>query len=153
MAPILTANPYAPSALNTLRANLEGKVALDADMEYTYEVTLTANQLLSAQVVPIDTDSIFCWRGDQVTSNTGAFRIRYADGSGRYLSNGLIQWTAYFVGGVPIVRPRQEIQVAAGGAIQLDIENLTGVNNTVQLSFRGVKRYALPTGESPNARR
>jgi len=34
-----------------------------------------------------------------------------------------------------------------GGRIGIDITNLTAVNNTIQLLFRGVKRYRLPQGQ------
>jgi hypothetical protein len=37
-----------------------------------------------------------------------------------------------------------EIVIPAGGRIGIDIQDLSAAPNTVQLAFRGVKRYRMP---------
>lgn len=144
---LTTQNPYAPQALNTLRNIVQdpSRRVIDLDQDYVYEVAMTANQSLTDQVQPVDTDSNFLWRAEQIVLSTGAFSVRFADSAGRYLSNGQIHSAAYLVGGVRVIKPRSpQIEIPAGGAIRLDITNLTGVANTIQIVFKGVKRYTLP---------
>jgi hypothetical protein len=138
------ANPFAPAAYNGVVQRQE-EPYLDVDFTYVYDVVLALNQLLVDQVVPIMNDSDFVWRALILSASTGAFRIRFSDAQGYYFSNGYLLSGNFLVGLIPVpwvINP--EAQFPAGGRIGVDIQDLTGAQNTIQLLFRGVKRYRLP---------
>ena len=104
--------------------------------------TLTPNQFLQNQVVPIFAEADFLWRALQFTS-TSTFAVRFIDGQGYYLSDGLI-WSTNLpnTAGDPFpVFP--EVPYPAAGRIQLEIQDLSSANNTVQLLFIGANRYPV----------
>lgn len=138
-------NPYAPPAYNGLAGDYPNGW-FDVNFDNVYEVTLDATQMLRDQQVAIDTDADFCWRAFQVVANEGTFSIRFSDSQGYYLSNGMLLSATFFQGTVQILWPIfPEIIIPAGGRIGIDIQDLSGAENTVQLVFRGVKRYSLPS--------
>lgn len=137
-------NPFAPPAYNGLSGDYPNGF-VDVDHSYVYQVTLTANQMLRDQQQPIDTDADFVLRAIQLTSNTGVFAVRFSDSQGYYLSNGLLRSAIFLVSTVPVpfaVFP--ELVFPSGGRIGIDIQDLSAAPNTVELTFRGVKRYKLP---------
>lgn len=137
-------NPYAPPAYNGLAGDYPNGWQ-DVNFDNVFEVTLTANQMLRDQQLAVDTDADFAWRAFQVVSNTGSFAIRFSDSQGYYLSNGMLLSATFFQGSLAILFPIfPEVMIPAGGRIGLDIQDLSAAPNTVQLLFRGVKRYRLP---------
>jgi len=137
-------NPYAPPAYNGLSGEYPNGF-VDVDHSYIYQVVLAANQMLRDQQQPIDTDSDFVLRAVQLTANTGVFAVRFSDSQGYYLSNGLLRSAIFLVGTVAVpfaVFP--ELVLPSGGRIGIDIQDLSGAPNTVELTFRGVKRYRVP---------
>lgn len=137
-------NPFAPPALNGLAGDYPNGY-IDVSFDYPYSVALTANQSLRDQVVALDTDADFVWRAVIANASTGAYQIRFSDSQGYYLSNGMIPNNALLYGTVPLPYPIfPEIVLPAGGRIGIDITDLSGSGNTVQLLFRGVKRYRRP---------
>ena len=137
-------NPYAPPAYNGLAGDYPNGF-YDVSFDNVYEVSLTANQMLRDQQLAIDTDADFCWRAFQVVSNTGAFSIRFSDSQGYYLSNGMLASPTFFQGTFSVLWPVfPEVMIPAGGRIGIDIQDISAAPNTVQLVFRGVKRYRLP---------
>jgi len=137
-------NPYAPPAYNGLSGEYPNGF-MDVDHSYIYQVVLAANQMLRDQQQPIDTDSDFVLRAVQLTANTGVFAVRFSDSQGYYLSNGLLRSAIFLVGTVAVpyaVFP--ELVLPSGGRIGIDIQDLSGAPNTVELTFRGVKRYRVP---------
>jgi hypothetical protein len=138
-------NPYAPPAYNGLAGDYPNGY-VDVDFSYVYSVTLTANQALRDQVLALSTDADFVWRALILTANTGAFSVRFSDSQGYYLSNAVLNYQTFLYGGsvrfpFPIF---PELVLPAGGRIGIDITDLSGNPNTVELTFRGVKRYRLP---------
>ncbi len=135
-------NPQAPLVINGMN---DGSPLgfQDQSFDYTYDVVLTGNQFLHDQVVSIFTEADFAWRALVVNVNTGVFAVRFTDGQGYYLSSGLIN--SANLTGTPadpwIVFP--ETVYPAGGRIGIDIQDLSGAGNTIQLLFRGVNRYRL----------
>lgn len=126
----------------------------DASFNYVYNNTLTPNQFLQNQVVPIFAEADFLWRALQFTS-TSTFGVRFIDGQGYYLSDGLI-WSTNLpnTAGDPFpVFP--EVPYPAAGRIQLEIQDLSSAANTVQLLFIGCNRYpvmipaSLPASQGP----
>ena len=139
-------NPYAPPALNGLAGDYP-RGYVDVNFDYVYQVTLTALQALADQVVALSNDADFVWRAVIANSQTGAYKIRFSDSQGYYLSNALIPNSALLYGTVAEPYPIfPEIILPAGGRIGIDITDLSGSGNTVQLLFRGVKRYVRPEG-------
>lgn len=135
-------NDLAPLVLNGI--NDASPVGYqDVSFDYVYDVVLTGNQSLSDQVVSIFTEADFAWRALVVNTYTGEFSVRFTDGQGYYLSSGMMNVNNIL--GTPadpwIVSP--ETLYPAGGRISIDITDLSGSENTIQLLFRGVNRYRL----------
>lgn len=138
-------NLGAPPAYNGLAGNYPNGY-VDVDFTYVYQVDLTANQFLRDQVLALATDADFVWRALVAPNQTGAYAVRFSDSQGYYLSNAMIPYSNFLYGTVPVPYPIfPELVLPAGGRIGIDIQNLTGSANTVDLTFRGVKRYRLPS--------
>lgn len=133
-------NPYAPPGLAVPAP--AGMKALSGI--YVYERTLSANEVVTGDVLSIYTDSDFFARGIVLSQNTGAFAFRYADESGYYTSNSLISSSALPTNAsvpFPIV---PQLRYSAGGRILIDVTNLTAVSNTIQLLFIGTRNFVVP---------
>ena len=134
-----TLNPYAPETLNGVSPGSPAG-CLDAYHEYVFDVVLVASQVLDGQMRSIDTDSDFLLRALTFAS-TGNFSVRFADASGHYLSDRKILNACLSPdGGRPYVF-MPEVVFPAGSAIGIDLSELSVAGNTVQLVFRGAKRY------------
>lgn len=135
-------NPLAPLVYNGIN-DAAPQGTQDQSFDYVYDVTLTGNQSLPDQLVPIYTYADFVCRGLIITVQTGQFSVRFTDGQGYYLSNVLIN--AYNLVGTPsdpfIFFP--EVLYPAGGKIGIDLLEQSGSSNTIQLVFRGANRYRL----------
>lgn len=133
---------FAPPGYNGLaQGSLPGGY-IDVDFAYTYNEVLTALQNLPNQAVSISNDADFALRAIVLASNTGAFQIRLSDSQGYYLSNGYLQSALFLVAGAPsyfTVFP--EIIFPSGGKIGIDLIDVSNAGNTIQMLFRGVKRY------------
>lgn len=107
---------------------------------YPYSVTLSANQALTDQSVIIDADSDFLVLG-LVGTQTGNYRVNFKSQNGRYvaqsqLRNANIVGTGQF----PVALPKPVI-VAARGRLGIDITDLSGGSNTIELVFVGIRLY------------
>jgi hypothetical protein len=135
-------NPFAPPSYGGLNdASPDGFV--DVDFTYTYDVALTASQFLRDQTVSTTNDADFEWRALVMALFTGSFNVRFADSQGYYLSNGMIA-NANLVGDAAspyVVYPG--ILIPAGGRIGIDIQDTSADANTIEILFRGVKRYRV----------
>ena len=142
-------NPLSPPAVQGINdASPAGYI--DVPFDYVYNQTLTANQLLNNEVVSIFTEADFAWRGLIFTA-TGLFSVQFQDGQGYYLSSGMVYSTNMpNTPGDPFPR-FPEVVYPAGGRITLNIQELTGETNIVQLLFVGVNRYRI--GAQPTHRR
>lgn len=135
-------NPFAPPAYNGLN-DASPERFVDVDFEYIYDVVLTASQILRDQTVSIVNDADFAWRAVNVNFHTGAFSVRFADSQGYYLSSGMIL-DANLQGDPSSPYPIfPEIVIPAGGRIGIDIADLSAAPNTIQIGFRGVKRFRI----------
>lgn len=126
-------NPHASPILNGLAATQEAYFA------YVFDQVLTANQSISGQVV-INADADFVLRGIVVNSNSGIFRARFNRSGLYFLSSGYIHsnnLASDAASPLPIV---PEMLFVAGSRIGVDIIELSGAGNTVQISFVGAKR-------------
>lgn len=140
--PEVAPNPYAPQSYNGLMdASPLGYV--DVDFTYTYDVVLTALQVLNDQSVQTTNDADFAWRAIVIAFATGSFNVRFSDSQGFYLSNGLIA-SANLIGDAASPYPIfPEILIPAGGRIGVDIVDTSNAGNTIEILFRGVKRYRI----------
>jgi hypothetical protein len=138
-------NPNAPPAYTGLN-NASPLDYLDVDFTYTYDVNgnqLTANASLRDQSVSITNDADFIVRAMVLNYSTGSFNIRISDSQGQYLSNGMIV-SANLIGDAASPYPIfPELIIPAGGRIGIDIQDTSGNPNTVEILFRGVKRYRI----------
>ena len=118
---------------------------IDVSFDYVYDVNLLANQQLRDQSVPVHTDSDFVFRAIILSQATGAFSVRFNDSQGYFLSAGFILSAALLSGTVPYPYPVfPELLFPAGARIGVEINELSGAPNAVQLILRGAKRYRLP---------
>jgi hypothetical protein len=135
-------NPFAAPVFNGVNdASPQGFV--DVDFTYVYDVTLSSGQFLRDQSVSTTNDADFEWRAVVIASNTGTFNIRFADSQGYYLSNGMIA-SANLLGDASSPYPIfPGILIPAGGRIGVDIQDTSLGSNTIEILFRGVKRYRV----------
>ncbi len=113
-----------------------------ANYDLVYDVTLAGNASRT-DLVPIDTDADYLWGTVITNSQTGPFAVRWEDAERFRLSNAAIN-NVNLAGTAsrpwPIWPP---ILLPAGGEIRFDIFDRSGVENTIQMIFRGAKRYLL----------
>ena len=137
-------NPHGTPVLNGLVPEFPQDY-IDVSFDYVYDVTLQASQSLRDQSVPIHVDSDFVLRAIILSQATGAFSIRFNDSQGYYLSSGFMMSANFLSGTVPYPYPIfPELLFPAGSRIGIEINELTAAPNTVQMVFRGAKRYRLP---------
>lgn len=141
-------NPYAPDTYNGVNDASPRNFA-DVAFDYVYDVTLTALQAKLDQQ-PIDNDADFVWRGLVLSNYTGAFTVQFSDSSWYYLSNGPIYYlnlVSTFANPNPVW---PEIIIPAGGRIGINITDTSNSGNTIELVFKGVKRFAVnPSAVGP----
>ena len=129
---------------------LEDKGFFDRTFDYVFNPPggeLAASQLLQTQV-SIDVDAEF-WLGSwYVATSTGAFEILLTDSDGYQMEDTPINSSAMsFTGPLPqVFSPAHRFP--AGGRIQIQIRNLTGAPNTVQIVFKGWKRFYRPVAQA-----
>jgi hypothetical protein len=115
----------------------------DVDFTYTYDVVLTASQVLPGQQVSTTTDADFAIRAIVVATSTGSFSIKFYDSQNYALSNDYVA-SSNILGDASSPFPVfPEVLIPAGGRIGIDIEDTSGDDNTIEILFRGVKRYRL----------
>jgi hypothetical protein len=141
----MSANPLAPPAYAGINPQPPGGY-VDVSFTYPYDVVLQALESLTDQAVAIHVDSDFAWRGIEVAVFTGAFRIRFSDSQGYYLSSSLINSGNFLIGGAtPFPFPIfPELIFPAGSRVGIEIEDLSNNPNTIELLLLGAKRYRLP---------
>ena len=137
-------NPLAPVVYNGYPDDSpEGYV--DVDFSYVYDTSpaLSANEARVNQAVSTMNDADFAIRAIYVSVATGSFAIRLSDSQGYYLSNGLVA-SGNLLGDAASPFPVwPEILIPASGRIGIDITDTSGAPNTVEIVFRGVKRYRI----------
>ena len=143
----MASNPQATPVLNGLVPEFPMGY-IDVAFDYVYDVAMLANQVLRDQSIPIHTDSDFVLRAAVLSQATGAFSIRFNDSQGYYLSSGFLLSANFLSGTVPFPFPIfPELLFPAGARIGVEINELSGAPNTVQMLLRGAKRYRLPAAK------
>lgn len=116
----------------------------DKPFEYTYSPPngqLTANQTIGNDIVSIDSDADFILRGWYISQYTGAFQIQLTDANGYQLSSGQINSGALSRSSSDPTVFSPEHPFPASGRIMINITDLSGATNALQIVFKGVKRY------------
>jgi hypothetical protein len=140
-------NPYATPVQNGLVPEFPLGY-IDVAFDYVFDITLTALQALRDASVPIHTDSDFVLRAVILSQATGAFTVRFNDSQGYYLSSGFMRSASLLSGTVPYPFPIfPELLFPAGSRIGVEMNDLLGAPNTIQLILRGAKRYRLPRAQ------
>lgn len=115
---------------------------VDRYFDYTFDVTLTANQNLPDQSLIIGGDADFIIRAI-VGTQTGAYKIRFRDNQGFYLSPGMVN-NSNIMGTAQLPVPIwPELQIPRNGKLGIDLLDTSGAGNTIEIVFKGVKRYPL----------
>lgn len=126
--------------MNPQQANEQPEYAREESGYYPYNQTLTANQPLTDQTVQIDGDSDFLILGLASVQN-GAFRLNFKANNGRYISqSSLLNANICGTGEFPVTLPKPMI-VPARGRIGVDIQDVSGSNNTIEVVFIGIRLY------------
>lgn len=110
--------------------------------EYVMDVSLTSGQEKTRQITQIDNDSDFIWLAT-VGSSTGVYKLKLqiSGRSGRYMSSSYVNNVNY-VGSANFPVPLlHEVYFSAGSSISGDFLDTSGGANTIQLLFKGIKRF------------
>jgi hypothetical protein len=137
----MLAAPYAPAHLLGMGdTSPQGTPYPDQSYDIPINITLTALQTLqTAQIIERDAD--YVWRGIIANSQTGIYQVRFDINGWYLLSNGQIT-NANLASDPSAPYPIfPELVVPAGGRIGINITDLSNAGNTIQIVFRGVKRF------------
>lgn len=109
---------------------------------------LTANQIVNDDTVAIQTDADFVLYAWYISEYTGAFQIRLTDSNGYQLSSGFENsGTISQNSADPTVKSPGHL-FPAGGKIRIDIQDLSGDANPLQIVFRGIKRFKVAPSQT-----
>jgi hypothetical protein len=138
-------NPFAPLAFAGITPPPD--TSFDRTFAYLYNFTLTGLQVGVSAQVAIDTDADFLMEAMYVSVASAAFLVQLSDSTGYELQSGQLQSAAISTSSAnpTVISPMHRFP--AGGKIQILITNLSGLSNTGQIVFLGVKRYLLPLNE------
>lgn len=140
-------NQFSPDYMSGIAQPPPQKLGYE-DRPFTYLYVppngqLTANQELTAQTVQIQTDSDFELRAWYILEATGSFQIRIGDAVGYQFSSGLMLSAGISTdpSNPTVFSPQHPFP--AGSRILIDIQDLSGAPNNIQIGFVGVKRYRM----------
>lgn len=117
----------------------------DVSFTYVYDVILSAGQRLE-DAVKTETDSDFLLLGLILNAYTSIlFSLQFRDASGNYFSSKPVLAANYAAQGpLPYTFQGWPRLFPPGSQIRVDIVELSGAQNTIQLSFVGIKRFVTP---------
>jgi hypothetical protein len=119
----------------------------DMSFDYTYDTVLSAaTTVLPNEAIRTDTDSDFLLYGLSINAFTSLlFVLQFRDSSGNYFSSDPVQAGNYAgQGAAPYLFIGKPRIFPPGSQLGISIQNLSGEINTIQLLFRGEKRYVKP---------
>ena len=134
--------PNAPAHLLGLGdSSPQGTPYPDQSYDIPTNITLTGDQSLSTQQT-IQRDADYVWRGIIINSYTSQlFQVRFNINGWYFMSQGYVL-AANLQSDPSAPYPLfPEMTIPAGGQIGIDITDLSGSTNTIQIVFRGVKRF------------
>ncbi len=118
----------------------------DISFDYTYDKILASGDDLPNEGIRTETDSDFLLLGLTVNSFTSIlFSLLFKDSNGNYFSSKPVLAANYAgQGSAPYIFPGFPRIFPPGSSLGIGIKNLSGAQNTVQLLFRGEKRFVKP---------
>jgi hypothetical protein len=138
-------NQFSPNYFQGLQLDPNAS-AEPKSFDYVYNPPnneLTANQEIDGDTVSIQTDADFYAFGWYISLYTGAFQIRLTDSTGYQLQSGFINSGAISQSSnSPTVFSPSHL-FPAGSKILIDIADLSGNPNPLQIIFRGNKLYKI----------
>jgi len=140
-------NQYAPDYYAGLDLAPAGDVGFEPK-PYTYIYSppngaLTANQLLQNQTVAIQTDADFMLFAWYLSQYTGAFQIQLQDDVGYQLQSGFLNSGAISQTSADPTVFSPSHPFRAGGKIVIQINDLSGASNSLQIAFVGEKMFRV----------
>lgn len=140
--------PYAAAHLHGIGdASPKGSPYPDQSYDIPTTIALTGNQNTTVNQA-IERDADFELRAIVLNSQTGIYQVQFVINGWYQLSAGqILNANMQSDPSSPyVIFPAQLIP--AGGRIQINITDLSGAPNTIQIVFRGVKRFQASQGAS-----
>jgi len=122
------------------------RYAGDTSFDYVFDIVLATGASLSNEGIRTETDSDFLLLGFSINVFTSdLFTLLFRDSNGNYFSSKPVLAQNYMgQGSAPYIFPGLPRIFPPGSSLGIGIENLSGAENTVQLLFRGKKRFVQP---------
>ena len=107
---------------------------------YVFDVVLTASQILPGTGKGTDTDSEFYLLGLDMTFTSVLFTLQFRYAGGNYFSSNPLQAASYQgLGPMPYTFAGEPRMFPPGSVISVDLVEGSGLSNTIQLGFIGIK--------------
>lgn len=108
--------------------------------EYVVDVVLLANAETNV-TRSIDTDSDFLWVA-KCGTQTGIYEVQFFLPNGRSMSGGTRVRNANYVGTAQFPVPLRPPELLPGGSqVRVNIKDLSGAGNTIQILLIGIKQF------------
>jgi hypothetical protein len=119
----------------------------DMAFDYPFNIILDNTDVpLPNEAIRTDTDSDFLLYGLTINAFTSIlFTLQFRDSAGNYFSSAPIYAANYAgQGSAPYLFPGKPRIFPPGSQLGINIANLSAATNTIQLLFRGEKRFVKP---------
>lgn len=118
----------------------------DISFDYPFDIVMASGANLTNEGIRTDVDSDFLLYGLTIDSFTSIlFSLLFKDSSGNYFSSKPVMAANYAgQGSAPYLFVGRPRIFPPGSSLGIQIKNLSGAENTVQLLFRGEKRFVKP---------
>ncbi len=118
----------------------------DVSFDYPFDIVLQSGDNFPNEGIRTETDSDFLLLGLTVNKFTSIlFSLLFKDSNGNYFSSKPLLAANYAgEGSAPYIFPGLPRIFPPGSSLGIGIKNLSGAENTVQLVFRGLKRFVQP---------
>lgn len=118
----------------------------DISFDYPFDIVMVSGANLTNEGIRTETDSDFLLLGLSVNTFTSIlFSLHFKDANGNYFSSRPVMAANYAgQGAAPYIFPGLPRIFPPGSSLGIAIKNLSGAQNTIQLLFRGEKRFVIP---------
>jgi len=118
----------------------------DISHDYPFDIVMAIGANLTNEGIRTDTDSDFLLYGLSINVFTSdLFTLQFKDSNGNYFSSKPVMAQNYMgQGSASYIFPGLPRIFPPGSSLGIGINNLSGAENTIQLLFRGEKRFVIP---------
>jgi hypothetical protein len=118
----------------------------DQAFDYPFDIVLQSGDNFPNEGIRTETDSDFLLLGLAINAfDSILFSLLFKDSNGNYFSSKPVMAANYAgQGSAPYIFPGQPRIFPPGSSLGIGIKNLSGAQNTIQLLFRGEKRFVKP---------